>query len=129
MRTMIAVFCSLLLYACAETKSKVEPLPVPDQAQIPDNTGYVDAAGKLIIGPTPAAYRFADSDGTCAERESRTAFTSCCGNKPCNGHCITNDDGTKGCGCFGVAGGCPPGYACSKEHLKCVKIEEARKPY
>jgi hypothetical protein len=124
---MIVILCSLLLNGCAETKGKVEPLPVPDRAKIPDNTGYVDAEGNLVAGPPLPGLRFAESDGTCGGPPSREAFLSCCGGKPCNGHCVTNDDGTKGCSCFGVAGGCPAGYVCSKEELKCVKAE-TRKP-
>jgi hypothetical protein len=56
MRTLIAVLCSLLLYGCAETRSTVEPLPVPDRAKMPDNTGYVDAEGRLMAGPPLQAH-------------------------------------------------------------------------
>lgn len=126
MRTMIAVLCSVVLFGCAEHRKKMEPLPVADQARIPDNRGYVDAQGNLVAGPPLPGLRFAKSEGTCAPPESRSAFTACCGQQPCNGHCVTNDDGTTGCSCFGVAGGCPPGYACSKEHLTCVKVDKVQ---
>jgi hypothetical protein len=125
MRTVaVTIFC-VLMFRCAETR-KVEPLPVPDRAQVPDTTRTVQN-GDFVAGPPLPGLNFAPSEGNCAPERKPVTFTACCGGLPCNGHCVYAEDGkTTTCSCFGVAGGCEQGFVCSKVAHKCVKEDEPK---
>jgi hypothetical protein len=124
MSKLTLVFC-ILLMACT-TSGKMAPLAVPDRNAIPDSSRY-EEDGKLIAGPPLPGLHFAPSEGTCAPAARPLAFTACCGENACNGHCVyAEDSGASVCSCFGEVGGCKEGMICSKIAHRCVKNNEVK---
>jgi len=83
--------------------------------------------GRLVAGPPLPGLHFAPSEGTCAPKPQPVAFTACCSDKACNGHCVyAEDDRTSVCSCFGEKGGCKEGWVCSMLAHRCVKTEQRK---
>jgi hypothetical protein len=87
----------------------------------------VGGTGGLLLQDAPLAdyfdpkvYADAGEDQWCKPETPKGSVTSCCGAMPCNGGCLTLEDGGKVCDCFGVTGGCPDGFACCYQRMGCT---------
>lgn len=45
---------------------------------------------------------------------------ACCSHQSCQGQCVELDDGSEGCWCLGLMGGCPDGLICCKYRGGCT---------
>ena len=123
---MGALMALSLISGCAQNHSArpAEPTHVSPQA------AKIERERPALPAPKPEPLlKVVPSVGECAPPALKgETFGSCCNGKTCNGQCVELEDGSTGCACFDVPGGCAEGLVCCKVRRACVPEDECGVP-